>query len=252
VTIDHTLREHATHPNQRHQAAVALLTASARPPATAAGQREQRLVAQTADPGWLATADLYDLAVAWRTAQTFPDDLASAGDAAETVEQRLRQLHPEMMAHYDDAVQNGTDRQDAMHTAARYLPDTLRRAGDGALTSSVRGGPIGVNRIDLPTTQILLAGREMREADPQRLREAVDHQQPATAIGNLRHLAGDQTVAVVVQPRPDQARDAMTAARLARQDQAATAGDLQAPPLPLPRRLHRTSLAAAPATAPTR
>jgi len=254
LTVDHTLREHATHPNHRHRAAIALLTTPTRPPATAAGPREQRIVAQTTDPGWLATADLYDLAVTWSTAQTFHDKLASAGVAADTVEQRVRQLHPEMMAHYDEAVREGTRRQDAMQTAARYLPDALRRAGDGALTSSVRGGPIGVNRIDLPTTQILLAGRGMREADPQRLREAVvDHHRPATAIGNLRRLAGDRTVAVVVQPRPDRARDAMTAARLARQDQACGAGVRQAPPLALPARAHRASPASAPATtAPTR
>ena len=137
--------------------------------------------------------------------------------------------------------------------AAGHLPDALRRAGDGALTSTVRGGPIGVNRIDLPTTHILLAGRGTREADPQRLREAVvDHHRPATAIGNLRRLAGDQTVAVVVQPRPDHARDAMTAARLARQDQASGSGTRQAPPLALPARAHRASPAAASAAAPTR
>jgi hypothetical protein len=254
LTVDHTLREHATHPNQRYRAAVALLSAPVRQPATAAGPREQRIVAQTTDPGWLATADLYDLAVTWSTAQTFRDELASAGVAADTVEQRLRQLHPEMMAHYDEAVREGTRRQDAMQTAARYLPDALRRAGDGALTSSVRGGPIGVNRIDLPTTQILLAGRGMREADPQRLREAVvDHRRPATAISNLRRLAGDRTVAVVVQPRPDRARDAMTAARLAHQDQASGSDVRQAPPLALPARAHRASPASAPATtAPTR
>jgi DNA primase catalytic core len=254
LTVDHTLREHANHPNQRYRAAVALLSAPVRQPATAAGPREQRIVAQTTDPGWLASADLYDLAVTWSTAQTFRDELASAGVAADTVEQRLRQLHPEMMARYDEAVREGTRRQDAMQTAARYLPDALRRAGDGALTSSVRGGPIGVNRIDLPTTQILLTGRGMREADPRRLREAVvDHHRPATAIGNLRRLAGDRTVAVVVQPRPDRARDAMTAARLARQDQACGVGVRQAPPLALPTRAHRASPASAPATtAPTR
>src|SRR5207249_2491781 len=107
-----------------------------------------RIVARTTDPDWLAGADLYDLAVTWRTARTFHDSLASAGVAAETVEQRLRQMYPEMMARYDEAVRDGTRRQDAMQTAARYLPDALRRAGDGALISSVRGGPIGVNRID--------------------------------------------------------------------------------------------------------
>jgi DNA primase catalytic core len=251
LTVDHTLREHDTRPNQRHRAAIGLLAELTHPPA-AAGPREQRIVAQTTDPGWLATADLYDLAVTWRTAVTFHDSLASAGVAAETVEQRLRQVYPDMMAHYDGAVREGTRRRDAMLTAVRYLPDALRRAGDGALTSSVRGGSIGVNRIDLPATQILLAGRGMRDADPQRLREAVDRHRPATAIGNLRRLAGGRTVAVVVQPRADRARDAMTAARLARQDHASGAGVRQASPLALPARAHRASPAAAPAAAPTR
>lgn len=246
LTVDHTLREQTTHPNHRHRAAVALLTGSPRPPATAAGPHEQQLVAQTTDATWLATADLYDLAIAWRVAWTFHSELVSAANAAETVEQRLRQLYPDVMVHYDGAVQNGTSRNVAMQAAARYLPDTLRRTGDGALTSSVRGGPIGVNRIDLPTTQILLAGRGMREADPQRLREAVDHDRPGIAIGNLRRLFGNQTVAMVVRPRPDQTRDAMTAARLARQDQAATAGVRPAPPRALRSRPHRASLAAAP------
>jgi len=244
LTVDHTLREHATHPNHRYRAAVALLSAPVRPPATAAGPREQRIVAQTTDPDWLATADLYDLAVTWSTAQTFRDELASAGVAADTVEQRLRQVHPEMMAHYDEAVREGTRRQDAMQTAARHLPDALRRAGDGALTSSVRGGPIGVNRIDLPTTQILLAGRGMREAHPQRLREAVvDHHRPATVIGNLRRLAGDQTVALVVRPRSDEARDAITAAKIACQDRAASGTSAAQPRTALVVRSGQTSQA---------
>ena len=34
---------------------------------------------QTADPGWLATTDLYGLAVTWSTAQALRDKLASAG-----------------------------------------------------------------------------------------------------------------------------------------------------------------------------
>jgi hypothetical protein len=77
-----------------------------------------------------------------------------------------------------------------MRTAARYLPGTPTRPGDGALTSSVRGGPIGVNRIDLPATKILLAGRGLRDADPHLLREAVAVGNPWRS-GGLRVLTGD-------------------------------------------------------------
>ncbi|MEN3308861.1 MAG: primase [Micromonosporaceae bacterium] len=94
------------------------------------------------------------------------------------------------------------------------------RAGDGALTASVRGGPIGVNRIDLAVTQILLTGRAVPAADPDRLRQALEGRRPAAALAQLHALAGPSTLALVVRPRPGRALDAVTAARLARQDQA--------------------------------
>ena len=39
-------------------------------------------------------------------------------------------------------------------------------------------------------------------------------------LANLRQLAGPQTIAIVVRPDAARQRDVMTAARLARQDQA--------------------------------
>jgi DNA primase catalytic core len=104
--------------------------------------------------------------------------------------------------------------------AIRADPGALVRDGDGALTASVRGGPIGINRIDLPVTQILLAGRALCATEPGRLREALDGRRPSAAIGELGRLGGPSAVALVVRPRPDRARDVMTAARLARQDRA--------------------------------
>jgi len=223
LTVDHTLREHGTPPDQRHRAAVALLGEPAHPSSDAPGPHERRLIAQTGQRDWLATPDLLDLALAWRTARTRQHQIATARTAAETVEDRLRQLYPQAMRHYDQAIHAGVDWADAMRFATRYLPGTPRRPGDGALTSSVRAGPIGVNRVDLPATQILLAGRGLREADPSLIREAMEGHRPGAAIGNLRRLGGGDTVAMVVRPQPDQARDALTAARLACQDQATTA-----------------------------
>lgn len=126
------------------------------------------------------------------------------------------------MQHYDEAVRAGAGRLDAMRSAARHLTAVARRPGDGGLTSSVRGGPIGVNRIDLAVTQIVVIGRNLGESNTNLLREAVEAYRPATAIDNLRRLHAG-TAAIVVRPRPDQARDATTSARLARQDQAVTA-----------------------------
>jgi hypothetical protein len=104
--------------------------------------------------------------------------------------------------------------------AAQTGPGAPARAGDSALTSSVRGGPISTNRIDMPVTQILLAGHALSAIEPGRLREALDSHRPSAAVGELGRLGGTATVALLVRPRPDQARDAMTAARLACQDQA--------------------------------
>ncbi len=88
--------------------------------------------------------------------------------------------------------------------------------------ASVRGGPIAVNRIDLPVTQILLAGRALATASPDQLQAAVQGRRPAAALGQVRRLGGPATLAITVRPRPDLARR-NAAAVLARQDQPAAA-----------------------------
>jgi DNA primase catalytic core len=120
-----------------------------------------------------------------------------------------------------------------------------RRPGDGGLTASVRGGPIGVNRVDLPATQILLAGRGLREVDVGRLREAVEGHRLDVALVNACRVGGDNTAAMVVRPRPDAARDAVTAAQLANQDQAAMASEPVQASLAQPLRKRRQALPAA-------
>jgi len=90
----------------------------------------------------------------------------------------------------------------------------------GGSTTSVRGGPIEVNRVDLPAARILLAGRGLRHLDPARLREAIDGHRPTTAIDNLTRLGSAGTVALVIRPR---SQPAVTPARLASQAHAATA-----------------------------
>ncbi len=223
LTVDHTLREHGTAADQHQRDAVALLSEADASPAGPVGPHERRFISRATDRTWLAGADLFDLAAVWRAARAHERHIATAGAVAEAIEDRLRQTYPKAMEHYDQAVRAGAERWEAMRAAAQHLPAVARRPGDGGLTSSVRGGPIGVNRIDLPATQITLVSRNLREGDTNLLREAVEAHRPAVAINNLRRLHA-ATAAIVVRPRPDQARTAMTAAQVARQDQAANAG----------------------------
>ncbi len=137
----------------------------------------------------------------------------------------------------------------AAHTlrgnAFRRDPNAPAVAGDGAVTASVRGGAIGVNRIDAPLRQIVLAGRTLAHTAPEAIRRAVEWRTLPNAVAQLARLGGATTAALVVQPRAEQAGRARNAAQLARQDQAA--GAATAAPAPLPARTTRRALPAAPA-----
>ncbi len=85
---------------------------------------DRRIIAQTVDPDWLANADLYDLAVAWRTARLREHQFPEAHGAAEMVEERLREMYPHPMDIYDQAVRGGTRRADAMRAAAAEMART--------------------------------------------------------------------------------------------------------------------------------
>src|SRR5437763_246676 len=84
---------------------------------------DRRIVAQVADPDWLAGADLYDLAVAWRTARVREHQFPEAQGSAQAVEERLREMYPRPMDLYDEAVRNGTP------APKRCGPPPRRRAG---------------------------------------------------------------------------------------------------------------------------
>lgn len=85
---------------------------------------DRRVIAQVADPDWLARAGLYDLGVAWRTARVREPQFPEARDAAEAVEQRLREMYPRPMDLYDQAVRAGASRADAMRAAAAQMART--------------------------------------------------------------------------------------------------------------------------------
>ncbi|GEM_PF-6991995 len=138
--------------------------------------------------------------------------------------------------------------------------DPARRArpSDDALTATVRAGPIGTNRIDLPVTELLLTSRRLNTTDPLRLGEAIEGRGardavrhvgrllPAqlaetlygastpAAIGQLGAATPAVPAAFVIRPRGGQ--HTVTPAQLARQDQAATAANTDNR-LPVPRRI---------------
>src|SRR5205814_7924733 len=85
---------------------------------------DRRIIARVADPDWAANADLYDLAVAWRTARVRGHQFPEARGAAEAVEERLRDMYPHPMDLYDQAVRDGVPRADAMRTAAAEMART--------------------------------------------------------------------------------------------------------------------------------
>ncbi|GAA1575531.1 hypothetical protein GCM10009827_116710 [Dactylosporangium maewongense] len=94
---------------------------------------DRRLINQTLDPNWVATADLYDLATVWRTARLREQQFPEARAAAETVEEQLRDMYPRPMHLYDEAVRNGTPRTAAMRAAAEEMAHTpvMRPYGPG-------------------------------------------------------------------------------------------------------------------------
>jgi len=175
---------------------------------------------------------------------SFDGDLATAGRGRFTVAWAG-----------DTRVYGATARWFAPLTVGHTLRgQTIRRdaeaaavSGDGALNSSVRGGAIGVNRIDLPVTQLVIAGRALSRTALDTVREAVERRTPAHAVQQLVRLGGEATVALVVRPRPDQAGHGINAARLAQQDQAAGAVAAAPAPAPAPNRPARRALPAAPA-----
>ncbi|MEV6922934.1 hypothetical protein AB0M46_00270 [Dactylosporangium sp. NPDC051485] len=158
---------------------------------------DRRLISQTLDPNWVATADLYDLATVWRTARLRETQFPEARAAAETVEDRLRDMYPRPMHLYDEAVRNGTPRSDAMRAAAEEMAHTpvMRPYGPGT-----RAGALGASEVPV----VGQAGFGTAVADEQiHLATGVD---PAEYLAELRRLG----------PGGDAAADALRAALLER------------------------------------
>jgi hypothetical protein len=103
---------------------------------------DRQVIAQAADPDWLARADLLDLARVWRTARVREHEFPNARGAAEAVEERLRQMYPRPMDLYDEAVRAGTPRAEAMRTAAAEMARTpVMRPHGGGRAAALETGP---------------------------------------------------------------------------------------------------------------
>jgi hypothetical protein len=91
---------------------------------------------------------------------------------------------------------------DALRARARRRdPNTRAAAGDGALTASVWAGPVGVNRIDVPLSQMILAGRALANTAQDYILRAVEWRKPANAVDQLARHGGAATAAAVIRPR---------------------------------------------------
>ena len=106
-------------------------------------QHDRRLIAQTLDPQWADRADLFDLAEVWRTARVREHEFPEARAAAETVEDRLREMYPRPMDLYDQAVAAGVPRAEAMRDAAAEMARTpVMRAHPGRRDAALASGPV--------------------------------------------------------------------------------------------------------------
>ncbi|MDL4774269.1 hypothetical protein [Actinomadura xylanilytica] len=152
------------------------------------------------DRRWLREANLPHVAQAWGAAVPYAADNASAASAVRKCEERLRDLHPHAMSHYDRFRDQGQTPLDAMGNAAPYFTrDPNVRTGDPAPAHSCRRGQkagglsltsarnappkrkSGRNngRTKSPTTSAV--GSTIRDGKPPR-RDALhigDHHQPA-------------------------------------------------------------------------
>ncbi|MEV6928422.1 hypothetical protein AB0M46_28595 [Dactylosporangium sp. NPDC051485] len=139
----------------------------------------------------------------WRTARLRENQFPEARAAAETVEDRLRDMYPRPMHLYDEAVRNGTPRADAMRAAAEEMAHTpvMRPYGPGK-----RAGALGA--ADGPVVGV--ATFDTAVADEQiRLATGID---PADYLAELRRLG----------PGGDAAAEALRAALLERAGREAT------------------------------
>ena len=73
------------------------------------------------DPAWLKEATFLEVLETWTTAIPYAEDRPDAARVVVRCEERLRELHPHGMPHYDRFREAGAEHLDAMRQAAPYL-----------------------------------------------------------------------------------------------------------------------------------
>ena len=73
------------------------------------------------DPAWLKEATYLQVLEAWTAAAPFAGERPDAARVIDRCEERLRDLHPHGMSHYDRFRESGAEHLDAMRQAAPYL-----------------------------------------------------------------------------------------------------------------------------------
>lgn len=99
------------------------------------------------DPEWLKRADLLRVAEAWSAALPYAAGHTPAASAVRKCEERLRELHPHAMQHYDRFRENGLSPEEAMREAAPFFTRTPNvRTGDPAPSRPLLPTGTGIRR----------------------------------------------------------------------------------------------------------
>ena len=156
----------------------------------ASAARAQRLVDHASarvawtpahDDDWLRRASTGDLGRAWAAATPWADTDVDAQQAAQRVERRLHELHPDAMAAYHQARAAGLDPGEAMRQAAPLFARTqaIEAHEHEAPThhTSRRPRDVAADGYPFPTRDAVTTGRQQHSQHvitslPQRPRQA--------------------------------------------------------------------------------
>jgi hypothetical protein len=166
------------------------------------------------DPRWLDRADLIQVARAWSAALPYVATHTAAASAVRKCEERLRQLHPHGMSHYDRFRSAGLAPEEAMREAAPFFarnpnvrtghPATRRELTEGTGTRQTPAEQPTDTRLSNDTRQVQQALRLIDEIQTQHLAHGLEDLHPEdlrTALENATNLPG-HTITQAIHQHP--------------------------------------------------
>jgi hypothetical protein len=169
--------------------------------------------APAANSGWLANADLLQVASVWGAAMPYADRSVpwyepAAATAMRKCEKRLCDLHPYAMAHYDRLRENGTAPAEAMRQAAPfftkaprsydrpYVPRPVLVAGNGETLTWAATAPEPIEQTGVPVAEAQeLRGKQiiaaLQEQARARRRGSLGEAEQRTVLETITNLAPD-------------------------------------------------------------